>query len=95
MELFFSYPIWLAEQVAVCTSDTQSIYLDWNWADKDFIKDGIRYLPSMNGDCTFRPQECHRVSCSWDSGMFVCNDVSKILQSDSATVQCKLPVYEK
>ncbi|KAH7403433.1 hypothetical protein BKA64DRAFT_449746 [Cadophora sp. MPI-SDFR-AT-0126] len=47
---------------------------NWQMASQTAIEEGIRYLRSMIGYCTLAPQNCHRVSRSWGSGIYVCND---------------------
>ncbi|KAI1279393.1 hypothetical protein F5Y07DRAFT_397021 [Xylaria sp. FL0933] len=52
------------------------------------IMDGIYYLQHL-GDhvmCTNAPQSCGRISCSWSSGIFWCND--KTVPSDA--YKCKM-----
>ncbi|RSL66562.1 hypothetical protein CEP54_003648 [Fusarium duplospermum] len=40
------------------------------------IKEGIDYLQGINGYCGLDdgPYKCARVSCSWDSAIWLCND---------------------
>ncbi|KAI8629424.1 hypothetical protein F5Y19DRAFT_475411 [Xylariaceae sp. FL1651] len=40
------------------------------------IEQGIRYLHGIQGDCNIGPgpANCSRVSCSYDSGIWFCND---------------------
>jgi hypothetical protein len=57
---------------------------DWNCgygdegADVGAIRNGIRYLRGLNGNPTngAGPGNCGRVSCSYDSAIWWCNDVS-------------------
>ncbi|KAK3988720.1 hypothetical protein QBC44DRAFT_370765 [Cladorrhinum sp. PSN332] len=38
------------------------------------IREGIRYLESKSTMCRLAPRECQRVSCSWNSGIYWCNE---------------------
>ncbi|KAK4225092.1 hypothetical protein QBC38DRAFT_422012 [Podospora fimiseda] len=59
-------------------------YRDWTdctinnrpWAALHRIEDGIRYLHGVGGRPTQGPgpARCMRVSCSWDSAIYWCND---------------------
>ncbi|KUI61788.1 hypothetical protein VP1G_08957 [Cytospora mali] len=46
--------------------------------DPGVIADGIEYLNGLSGDATLGHQEgggwCFRYSCSWDSGIYGCNN---------------------
>ncbi|KAK4214775.1 hypothetical protein QBC37DRAFT_481983 [Rhypophila decipiens] len=46
-----------------------------NW---DAVWDGVHYLQGITGNCRADPGPgvCTRVSCSWNSGIFYCNDNS-------------------
>ncbi|KAI3337804.1 hypothetical protein F4824DRAFT_489063 [Ustulina deusta] len=52
--------------------------LPWNppFASAFHIRQGISYLRKIHGDCTNGPgpANCGRVSCSYRSGIFFCND---------------------
>jgi len=59
-------------------------------ADKETIQDGIDYLRGVPGTATNGPGpgNCGRVSCSWDSAIWWCNDVSNIHLSTTQTEHC-------
>ncbi|KAH8673767.1 hypothetical protein BX600DRAFT_433381 [Xylariales sp. PMI_506] len=42
----------------------------------DTIADGVQYLKSIGGQCQVPagPRKCARVSCSYDAGIWLCND---------------------
>jgi hypothetical protein len=35
---------------------------------------GIEYLRGISGNCRAPPRSCSRVSCSWGSAIYYCND---------------------
>ncbi|KAK7917539.1 hypothetical protein PG985_011147 [Apiospora marii] len=45
---------------------------------KKYIKDGVNFLRNFKGVCASAPLttavDCTRVSCSWASGIYLCND---------------------
>ncbi|KAK0121884.1 hypothetical protein ONS95_010162 [Cadophora gregata] len=47
-----------------------------NWKDASAarIKEGITYLRNFNGICNTGPKACVRISCSYNSAIFMCND---------------------
>ncbi|KUJ09226.1 uncharacterized protein LY89DRAFT_598214 [Mollisia scopiformis] len=47
---------------------------DWGNADAGLIQDGINYLSGLQGGCCVGPTSCVRISCSWNSAIFLCND---------------------
>lgn len=49
---------------------------NWGYAYVDDIDDGIDYLGRLNGGCSVGAKSCSRISCSYDSAIFLCNDVS-------------------
>ncbi|PYH96552.1 hypothetical protein BO71DRAFT_174587 [Aspergillus ellipticus CBS 707.79] len=60
-------------------------------ATTDWIRSGISYLKGLDGNCgvTAGPAACARISCSYDSGIYLCNDNKKRLN-----VKCsKLAAY--
>ncbi|KAH9223561.1 hypothetical protein DL95DRAFT_492705 [Leptodontidium sp. 2 PMI_412] len=46
----------------------------WNGADVSAIDDGIYFLKNRGLTCNVGPHSCVRVSCSWDGGIYVCNN---------------------
>jgi len=48
---------------------------DWGIADVGFIDNGIAYLQGISGDCHLGPNQCSRISCSYGSAIFWCNQV--------------------
>ncbi|KAK0659698.1 hypothetical protein QBC41DRAFT_237235, partial [Cercophora samala] len=44
------------------------------WAKIDDIQTGANYLHSLSGKATINTKGCDRVSCSWNSAIFYCND---------------------
>ncbi|KAI0815917.1 hypothetical protein GGR55DRAFT_369661 [Xylaria sp. FL0064] len=52
--------------------------VQWNlpFASVFHIRQGISYLRKIHGNCTngSGPGNCSRVSCSWSSGIWFCND---------------------
>ena len=52
------------------------------------IQDGIGYLNSLNGGCWVNPRSCARISCSYNSAIFLCNDVSQFTLPDGRTCTC-------
>ncbi|PVH87621.1 hypothetical protein DL98DRAFT_581630 [Cadophora sp. DSE1049] len=49
---------------------------DLREADTEAISKGIKYLRRIGGTCGVGVRTCARVSCSWDSAIFLCNDNS-------------------
>ncbi|KAK3986178.1 hypothetical protein QBC44DRAFT_248763 [Cladorrhinum sp. PSN332] len=49
---------------------------NWEWASMVRIEQGIRYLQGVSGRPTLGPgpARCSRVSCSYDSAIYWCND---------------------
>ncbi|KAH7346430.1 hypothetical protein BKA65DRAFT_551336 [Rhexocercosporidium sp. MPI-PUGE-AT-0058] len=47
---------------------------DLNEADTEAISHGIGYLRKIGGTCGVGVRTCARVSCSWNSAIFLCND---------------------
>ncbi|KAH9210962.1 hypothetical protein DL95DRAFT_525977 [Leptodontidium sp. 2 PMI_412] len=47
---------------------------DLREADSEAISNGIGYLRRIGGTCGVGVRTCARVSCSWDSAIFICND---------------------
>jgi hypothetical protein len=48
----------------------------WSYADGAAINDGINYLNGLDVPCYTGPYSCARVSCSYQSAIKLCNDVS-------------------
>ncbi|KAM5448777.1 hypothetical protein MaudCBS49596_005284 [Microsporum audouinii] len=48
------------------------------------IQEGIRYLNGLSGKCGGAARTCTRVSCSWKSGIFLCNDTTNTI-----SIPCK------
>jgi hypothetical protein len=52
----------------------------WGWvmADSGRISGGVNYLQGIQANCNIGagPGACSRVSCSYDSAIYYCNDVS-------------------
>ncbi|KAH6664639.1 hypothetical protein B0J14DRAFT_661226 [Halenospora varia] len=50
----------------------------WGWypAQTYYIDDGINYLSHFHGRCDIGPGpgNCGRISCSYSSGIYLCND---------------------
>ncbi|KAK2865017.1 hypothetical protein FQN49_003990 [Arthroderma sp. PD_2] len=44
------------------------------------IRDGIKYLKGLRGMCSTPGLNCYRVSCSYGSGIFICNDTSHTVE---------------
>lgn len=40
------------------------------------IEDGIYYLQHVNALCNVGKRSCVRISCSYDAGIYLCNDVT-------------------
>ena len=57
-----------------------------DWVSTDPIDEGIRYLHGISGDCQVEKgfQVCARVSCSWNGGIWLCNDTR-----DKLSVPCR------
>ena len=49
---------------------------NWRRANDVVIGQGIKYLRNNNLVCGVNPHSCSRVSCSYDSAIWVCNNVS-------------------
>ncbi|KAH7407293.1 hypothetical protein BKA64DRAFT_742946 [Cadophora sp. MPI-SDFR-AT-0126] len=47
---------------------------NWKPVGEAPLKDGIAYLRHIKGDIRFNARTCTRVSCSWNAGIFLCND---------------------
>ncbi|CZR56164.1 uncharacterized protein PAC_06052 [Phialocephala subalpina] len=47
---------------------------NWNWADAGRIQEGVQYLDHVQALCGVGPRSCVRVSCSWRSAIYLCND---------------------
>ncbi|KAM7215774.1 hypothetical protein V8F06_008884 [Rhypophila decipiens] len=58
---------------------------EWYPADPYEIKGGITYLHTIHGrpGSSARPGTCGRVSCSWNSAIWWCNDNDKPMSLDS------------
>lgn len=52
--------------------------LGYSKARTDATRDGIAYLGKMKGYCGVGagPRICSRLACSWNSAIYMCNDVS-------------------
>ncbi|KAL2062532.1 hypothetical protein VTL71DRAFT_6798 [Oculimacula yallundae] len=48
----------------------------WKGARVDFIQDGISYLYRLGGWAHLASSGCARVSCSFDSGIYICQHAS-------------------
>ncbi|KAH6676389.1 hypothetical protein B0J14DRAFT_560689 [Halenospora varia] len=50
----------------------------WGWADSGRIREGINYLSVLFGECGVQggPGACTRISCSYNAGIYLCNDNS-------------------
>jgi len=48
----------------------------WSETRWSRIKDGINYLRKVKDQTNIRSRTCSRVSCSWDTAFWLCNDVS-------------------
>ncbi|KAH6681849.1 hypothetical protein B0J14DRAFT_680008 [Halenospora varia] len=48
----------------------------WPWepAQEARIREGINYLRGLNGVCWVDRIHCTRISCSYDAGIYLCND---------------------
>ncbi|PVH89614.1 hypothetical protein DL98DRAFT_647348 [Cadophora sp. DSE1049] len=53
----------------------------WGYAENRRIKEGISYLNKVNAWCTASAHQCVRISCSWHSGITLCNDAEDRLQA--------------
>jgi hypothetical protein len=49
---------------------------DWNFASQPAIDDGISYLINLNTRINIDGTSCGRISCSYNSAIYLCNDVS-------------------
>ena len=49
---------------------------DWIRAQRFAIEDGITYLNGLNALCNIGGKSCVRISCSYLSAIWLCNDVS-------------------
>ncbi|KAK0100755.1 hypothetical protein ONS95_007205 [Cadophora gregata] len=47
---------------------------NWKPVGEAPLLDGIDYLHRIKGDIRFSARSCGRVSCSWNAGIFLCND---------------------
>ncbi|PVH85714.1 hypothetical protein DL98DRAFT_583306 [Cadophora sp. DSE1049] len=47
---------------------------NWNRANQGAIREGINYLRRGYMSCWVNAHSCARVSCSWDSGIYFCNN---------------------
>src|SRR3954468_14109313 len=69
------------------TRQTQAIHCNWppgyspagtgaNSGNANALQDGINYLRGISGSCRANPGpgSCGRVSCSYNVGIFYCND---------------------
>ncbi|EHK99809.1 hypothetical protein M7I_4304 [Glarea lozoyensis 74030] len=62
---------------------SQDIGNPWRPAKVDKIVDGIHYLQNK-ARCGVNPRSCARISCSWDSAIFLCNDRNDFIQPSCA-----------
>ncbi|KAF8864871.1 hypothetical protein BDZ45DRAFT_581397, partial [Acephala macrosclerotiorum] len=46
----------------------------WTGAAVSTIEDGIYYLQHVNALCNVGKRSCVRISCSYDAGIYLCND---------------------
>ncbi|CAL3968828.1 unnamed protein product [Diplocarpon coronariae] len=46
----------------------------WSSAERPVVQNGIIFLNAVKASCSAGPKNCVRVSCSWDAGIFLCND---------------------
>ncbi|KAG4415866.1 hypothetical protein IFR04_010993 [Cadophora malorum] len=53
----------------------------WGYAENRRIKEGISYLNKVNAWCTASSHQCVRISCSWHSGITLCNDAEDRIQA--------------
>ncbi|KAK0119329.1 hypothetical protein ONS95_008171 [Cadophora gregata] len=47
---------------------------NWNRANQGAIREGIAYLRRGSMACWINPHSCSRISCSWDSAIYLCNN---------------------
>ncbi|BCS21136.1 uncharacterized protein APUU_21568S [Aspergillus puulaauensis] len=50
---------------------------DWGDVNVPEIEVGIDYLRGVKGEPHLDAHTCERVSCSWDSGIYWCNDMNR------------------
>ncbi|KAI1432605.1 hypothetical protein GGR50DRAFT_696875 [Xylaria sp. CBS 124048] len=64
--------------------------LSWNppYASVFHIRQGVSYLHKIPGDCNIGPgpANCTRVSCSYSSGIWFCNDSPQLISVPCATL---------
>jgi hypothetical protein len=51
---------------------------DWNFAEAAAIDDGINYLKGLKSTLSIAGHTCSRISCSYNSAIHWCNDVSSL-----------------
>ncbi|KAI1177335.1 hypothetical protein F4777DRAFT_212935 [Nemania sp. FL0916] len=58
-------------------TDMEIISCGGDGANPSRIEDGVNYLHKIALDaiCNIAPKTCSRVSCSWKSGIWLCNDI--------------------
>ncbi|KAF8866954.1 hypothetical protein BDZ45DRAFT_734991 [Acephala macrosclerotiorum] len=61
---------------------------NWYGAYLGRIEKGIQYLQQFNGVCNTGPgfTNCVRISCSWDSAIFLCNDNPYLISENCAYI---------
>ncbi|KAL2064487.1 hypothetical protein VTL71DRAFT_4981 [Oculimacula yallundae] len=48
---------------------------NFHWANRDAIKDGMKYLRNLNTNLVVAGNTCSQFSCSWDAAIWCCNQV--------------------
>jgi hypothetical protein len=60
----------------------------WNWQNTgmEYINAGIYYLTNLNGRLGMPPKSCSRISCSYNSAIYLCNDNDYHIEPASAYI---------
>ncbi|KAL2075558.1 hypothetical protein VTL71DRAFT_501 [Oculimacula yallundae] len=52
----------------------------WGYAGKTHVEEGIKYLNKVTAACSAGGRKCVRISCSWHSAIFLCNDMEEVVE---------------
>ncbi|CZR56163.1 uncharacterized protein PAC_06051 [Phialocephala subalpina] len=53
---------------------------EWKRCSTESIRTGIRYLIGLNVICNVGPQSCVRISCSYNAGIYLCNNRDYLIE---------------
>ncbi|CZT41084.1 uncharacterized protein RSE6_00769 [Rhynchosporium secalis] len=54
--------------------------LKWGWAFVQRIQQGISFLNKVTATCNTDGKTCVRISCSWHSAIYLCNDMEEHIE---------------